>query len=441
MTFGRAVKVCVFSPEIYTYGAMLIGGIIKHAGYEVTISREPSTVSGDFIFISLYSTQHLLNQNIRDLVVRLKTSGSTVVIGGPICVAPEMVLGELNPDLVVIGEGEEAVLSILNGTERHSIKNCAFLQDDSPFKTDVEKSTDISHPVPLIPDDIGSQDIRGAQTYIETHRGCFGKCGFCQVPLSFGRRIRSRPLEEILYEAQEFHRKGVRRIALIGGTGSLYLAKGEVINEDAFVELLKGLSEILGPRNISCPDIRADCITERILEAVRKYSVGWIFFGIESGSQRVLDLMRKGITPEIIIQAVNQCREHGVRVAGSFITGYPGETSEDHEMTRNLIEEIAPDDVFISSAEPIPSTPLAELVLQTADADNPTFIPHTGEYKPLHLTEAEARAFDLLLHADNCRKIPRLTTDDLFQTYLQEVRKQGEDIRNATRLLQKYQFM
>ena len=432
------MKVEVYSPEIYTYGAMTIGGIIKDAGYNVSITRDPKAIQGDYIFISLYSTQHLLDERIASLIRRLKDTGRRVIIGGPAFAVPEIVLGELNPDMVVTGEGELAILKILEGKPWNTIQNCAFRQDGVIIKTRTERVQDISRPLPLIPDDIGSQDIRGAQTYIETHRGCFGRCGFCQVPLSFGRKIRSRSLDEIFDEIRAFQVKGVKRIALIGGTGSLYLAKGEIINEDAFIDLLKGLAEILGPKNVSCPDIRADCITDKILDAVRNYSVGWIFFGIESGSHRVLDLMQKGIYPDTVAKAVDRCREHGVRVAGSFITGYPGESWEDHEMTKDLIERICPDDVFISSAEPIPSTPLADLVIATPEAENPTFMPHTGEYQPLHVTESEARAFDLMLHADSCRMIPRLTTDDLYETYLQEARKQGEDIRRATRLLMKY---
>jgi len=435
---GDFLKITVFSPEIYTYGAMTIGGIIRDAGYNVTITHDFMKVKGDYIFISLYSTQHLMDEHILGLVSHLKNAGSKVIIGGPVSAYPEMVLGELKPDLVVTGEGEPAIIRILKGEALDTIPNCAFIRDETVITTPKEELIDLSRPLPLIPDDIRAQDIRGAQIYIETHRGCFGRCGFCQVPLSFGRKIRSRSLEEIFHEVQAFKKKGVRRIALIGGTGSLYLAIGEVLNEDAFIDLLKGLAGILGPKNISCPDIRADCITDKILDAVRTYSVGWIFFGIESGSPRILDLMRKGIYPKIVEKAVEQCREHGVRVAGSFITGYPEETWEDHEMTKDLIASISPDDVFISSAEPIPSTNLAELVSNIPESENPAFIPHTGEYKPLNLTEAEARAFDLMLHADCCRMVPRITSDELYQTYLQEVRKQGEDIKRATRLIKKY---
>lgn len=432
------MKVAVFSPDIYTYGAMTIGGVIRAAGFDVVITRDPGAVAGDFCFLSLYSTQHLMEERIISLVSRLKEAGSRVIIGGPVCADPAIVLGELKPDLVVTGEGEETVPGIIRGDDPGGLPNCAFLRGNELVVTRQKRVTDLSRPLPLIPGDIGSQDIRGAQTYIETHRGCFGRCGFCQVPLSFGRQIRSRDPGEILAEVRAFREKGVRRIALIGGTGSLYRSKDGVLNEDAFIDLLESLAAILGPKNVSCPDIRADCITDRILDAVRTFSIGWIFFGIESGSPKILDLMRKGISPESVVSAVDRCREHGVRVAGSFITGYPGETEADHEMTRDLIDRISPDDVFISPAEPIPTTPLADLVIRTPDSENPAFIPHTGEFGPLHLTESEARAFDLMLHADSCRMNPRLTTDDLYQTYLQEVRRQGEEIRRATRLLLRY---
>jgi tRNA A37 methylthiotransferase MiaB len=61
--------------------------------------------------------------------------------------------------------------------------------------------------------------------------------------------------------------------------------------------------------------------------------------------------MRKGIYPDTVEKAVEQCRKHGVRIAGSFIIGYPGETWEDHEMTKDLVDRITPDDIFISSAQ------------------------------------------------------------------------------------------
>ncbi|NOQ28742.1 MAG: B12-binding domain-containing radical SAM protein, partial [Methanosarcinales archaeon] len=138
------------------------------------------------------------------------------------------------------------------------------------------------------------------------------------------------------------------------------------------------------------------------------------------------------------IYAIELAQQCGVKVAGSFIVGYPGETAEDYQLTKDLIGDTFLDDVFISIAEPIPETHLADLVLKTDDSENPTFIAHTGEYKALKLTESEARCFDLTLHAQMCKSMPSLLTDQLYQACLDDARQQGGDVRAVTRLLQKY---
>lgn len=435
---NRISNVMVGAPGLYTYGAMRIGGIIRDAGFHPQITRNISQLHGDQVFLSLFSTLHLLDPAVKEVVKRIQQKGGECIIGGPVSSGPEMILGELHPDLVVCGEGEEAVRCIINGADPADCPNCAYRADDKIIKTEQKRTQDLSFPLPLIPDDIGAQDIRGAQTYIETHRGCFGRCGFCQVPRVFGRRIRSRELNEILSEVRAFQKKGVRKLALIGGTGSLYRSKEGEVNSDAFISLLEGISSIMGPKNVSCPDIRADCLTDEVLEAVRAHTIGWIFFGIESGSEKMLGLMQKGIPIDKVRDAVEQCRQYGVKPAGSFITGYPGEEEEDFQATKDLMEELTLDDVFISIAEPIPSTPLAEVVCsQNPDMDLVS-VPHTGEYAGLHLSEAEARAFDLMLHADMCRPVPRITQDVHYNAYLEEARKQGADIRNVTRLIRRY---
>ena len=147
-------------------------------------------------------------------------------------------------------------------------------------------------------------------------------------------------------------------------------------------------------------------------DAIRQYTIVGLLRD-ESGSDRVLRLMGKGATVRQVEEAVERCREHGLRVAGSFIVGYPGETERDYEATKDLIAALSLDDVFVSSGEPIPATPLADLVVRTPRDKNPAFVPHTGEYRPLGLTESEARCFDLMMHADMFRPQLRLVTERL----------------------------
>lgn len=432
------MKVFVISPGMYTYGAMVIAGIVRDAGYEVTLTRTLEAPPGETVFLSLFSTQNLMDGALKSFIFAYRNAGGRVYIGGPVSAVPEMVLGELAPDAVICGEGEAGALTLLEDGISPEVPGIAFIGPDGIVFTGPSPPCPVSRPLPFIPPDIGMQDVRGASAYIETQRGCIGACTFCQVPRFFGRKIRSRPLDEVLKEVQAFKDAGARRLSVSGGTGSLYGYTDGKLNDDAFAALLEGMAGIMGPKNVSSPDIRVDCISDTVLNAIRDYTIGWVFFGLESGSDRVLRLMGKGATATQAGKAIEACRAHGLHVAGSFIVGYPTETGAEYEETKDFIAEYALDDVFISIAEPIPGTPLADLALRTPDAENPAFAPHTGEYKSLHLTEAEARSFDLRMHADLFKPGLHVVTDQIFNAYLAEIRKDGETVRRATNLLRKY---
>ena len=440
------MKIVIVSPDLYTYGSMVIGGVLKSAGFDVTLTKNPDDAAeagADVILLSLYSTLHLLDDRIRNFASAFR-SGATapgdraIYVGGPISAYPDIVLGELDVDAVIVGEGEESTVELLNNGISEDISGIAFKNNDGIVVTK-PKPAKIERPMPLIPVDIGNQSIRGANTYIETHRGCIGACGFCQVPKFFGTKIRSRDIAEIIAEIEEFKRCGVRRIAISGGTSSLYqYGESGSVNTSAFIELLQAIAEVMGPRNVSVPDIRVDYVDEEVLHAIHDFTMGWVYYGIESGSNEILKVMRKGVDLEANVYAIELAQQCGVKVGGSFIVGYPGEMVDDYEMTKSLIEDTFLDDVFVSIAEPIPGTHLSGLVLGTDDSENPTFMEHTGEYKALKLTESEARCFDLALHAQMCKAVPNILTDQLYNACLADSRQQGGDVRAVTRLLQKY---
>ncbi len=432
------MAVTVISPGIYTYGAMLIAGMLRDLGCAVEIKRELTAKPSSTVFLSLYSTLHLIDPQIQSFVSVHRQNGGVCYIGGPVSAYPDIVLGELGADAVVLGEGEETVRTLVREGITDDTTGIAFMAGDTLVARPRDPPSSIAHPLPLIPADIARQSVRGANIYIETHRGCIGGCTFCQVPRFFGRRIRSRGIPEIVEEVKALKEAGVQRLSISGGTGSLYQARDGSINTAAFVELLAAIAGVMGSRNVSAPDIRADCINDDILDAIRKYTIGWVFFGIESASDAILAQMGKGMQIAQVVDAIAQCRRHGLKVAGSFIVGYPTETSEDYALSKAFIGDQKLDDVFISIAEPIPSTPLAKLVLNTEKPKNPLFAPHTGEYRTLGFTEAEARCFDLTLHADLHKPGLHVTTDQLFDTYIREVKKQGREIRAVTELLFRY---
>ena len=425
------MKIDIVSPGIYTYGSLILGGLLKERGHAVKVTKRLQS-SADATLLSLFSTLQLIDPQIKEFVATRKN----VYVGGPVGICPEMVLGELGPRAVVMGEGE-AVVGQLVEEGPAGLPGVAYWQDGLVVKSDPIPIPTLDHPMPLVPEDLKDQMVRGANVYLETHRGCLGGCTFCQVPRFFGRVIRSRSIENIVAEVREMKRQGVARVAISGGTGSLFGYRDRV-NRDAFVELLRSMSEILGKRNVSVPDMRVDLVDQDVLEAVRDYTIGWVFFGLETGSEHILKAMRKGVTVEDNSRAVELARSLGVKVGGSFIVGYPGETREDFGDTMDFLDEVMLDDIFVSIAEPIPGTPLARLAMDSPAEHIPLFQEHKGEFKALKLSEAEARCFDLMLQGNSCKPVPRALTDDLYNAYLAETRTQGRDIKRVFGLLDKY---
>jgi len=422
-------RAIVISPGIYAYGAAVIAGILERCpvgdDIDVTLSKSLNFDGKfDYIFLSLGSTLHLLEigNSMQDLKRKCKDGGE-IVVGGPVSQCPEFVFRYLDCDAVVIGEGEIPVERMKNGYDVAEIDGIAYKETGEIVINPPTQLPDIEHrTLPKIPEDISEQNIRGANVYIETHRGCKFNCAFCQVSEFFGRGIRSRSIDNIVEEVEAFKRAGVKKIAISGGTSSLYYKFGD---------LLETVSSIIGKNNLSAPDIRVDTVNDETLDAIREYTMGWVFLGMESGSDRMLKRMRKGIKVEDITAAREAAKQSGVKVAGSFIVGYPGESEEDYEATRELVEDLYLDDCFISIAEPIPGTELAEEVMEGKE-ENPLFV---KSEKMRNMSVAEERALDLMLTSYVARGNPLILSDALYDKTLTEVKKQGEDIRKVTQMI------
>ncbi|HPU37629.1 MAG TPA: methyl-coenzyme M reductase glutamine C-methyltransferase [Methanothermobacter sp.] len=426
------MKITVITPEFYNYGSMIVAGILKDLGYDVTLKKGFKDPQADIVFISLHSTIHLIKYQ-----KEINQIKAFKLLGGPVTTDPKLIFKHLNIDLIVKGEAEgkiDKIMEYIQGKrEKTSIPGIAFKKDNKIVSTPSTREDSITHPLPLIPSDISKENIRGANAYIETHRGCVGNCTFCQVPCFFGRKVRSRNPENIIKEVKEFLKKGAKKIAISGGTGTLYGSKKfKDIDEEAFIELLKKVSEITKPINLTIPDIRVDLVTDNILEAIARYTNGWIYYGIESGSPRILKKMRKGISVDDIFEAVEMARKHGVKVAGSFIVGYPGEEEDDFQASLEIADELMLDDYFVSIAEPIPGTALAEEVKKLPLEDNPLYMDsNEGRFNGL----AAERAFKFMLDSYVFRSIPVPITDKLFKSILEEVKSQEEHIRTVTAMI------
>ena len=125
------MKVEIVSPKTYTYGSLVLGGILRDRGHSVSITRDLRS-EGEVTLLSLFSTSQLLDYRIRDFVKGLKT----VYVGGPVGLCPQIVLGELKPDAVVMGEGEDIVSELVEEGPSRNIPGVAFLKGGKVVKTD-----------------------------------------------------------------------------------------------------------------------------------------------------------------------------------------------------------------------------------------------------------------------------------------------------------------
>jgi anaerobic magnesium-protoporphyrin IX monomethyl ester cyclase len=191
--------------------------------------------------------------------------------------------------------------------------------------------------------------------YLATSRGCVYWCEFCTTVRMHGRKYRMRSPKNVVDEL-EFLQK-------------TYGAKKFTFCDDAFTvdqprtEAL--CSEIL-QRGLKIEwncGTRVDMITKELLAKMKEAGCITVWFGVESGTQQVLDAMKKGISPELTIKVLGWVRELGLKPVPNVILGFPGETKKSAWKTIKFIEKIAPDEVgFYNVATPFPGTPMYDIV-------------------------------------------------------------------------------
>jgi radical SAM superfamily enzyme YgiQ (UPF0313 family) len=168
-------------------------------------------------------------------------------------------------------------------------------------------------------------------------RGCPYRCLFCK-PLEdklFGKKLRMRNLASVVDEIDEL-------VAHYGNRQISFKDDTLTVNR---TEWFKGFKEEFRRRNLrvgwQCSS-RVDTVDFDKLKAMKEAGCTQIFFGIESGSQRILDYYHKDIKVEQTVEAFAQCRRAGIRACASVMLGAPPETWEDMEKTYQLIKTIKP---------------------------------------------------------------------------------------------------
>jgi radical SAM superfamily enzyme YgiQ (UPF0313 family) len=152
---------------------------------------------------------------------------------------------------------------------------------------------------------------------------------------------------------------------------------------------------------------RVDKVTKKLLITMKDAGCVSVWFGVESGSQEVLDVMHKGISTSQTITAIGWVRELGLTPVPNVLLGYPGETKESAWQTMKFVQKVSPDNLaFYNIATPLPGTPMYDLVKENGwlkihdfdkyDCKTPIFETPTMSMKELEeISEKAFRSFYL----------------------------------------------
>lgn len=199
--------------------------------------------------------------------------------------------------------------------------------------------------------------------YVSIMQGCEMKCSYCIVPSTRGVE-RSRPASEIIEEVRRLVDNGVREITLLGQIVNLYgKAEPKVQGKTAFVRLLEDLCEIDGLARLRFTSPHPIGFGKDLVEAYRYLPklCSHIHFPMQSGSDRILKMMRRPYRNEKYLRLCEELREArpDLAITTDIIVGFPGETDEDYLETKRAVERIRFDNAFIFQYSPRKDTPAA----------------------------------------------------------------------------------
>lgn len=192
--------------------------------------------------------------------------------------------------------------------------------------------------------------------FVSITRGCDNMCTFCVVPFTRGRE-RSRNPQTILEECQQLWENGYREITLLGQNVDSYLWYGGGLKKDFdkasdlakasavhFADLLHMVASALPEMRIRFSTSNPQDMTDEVLHAIAKHPniCNYIHLPVQSGSSRILHDMNRGHTREEYIGLIDRIRNiiPDCAISHDMITGFPGETEEDHQDTLSLMDYV-----------------------------------------------------------------------------------------------------
>lgn len=284
----------------------------------------------------------------------------TLMVGSHVTAEPEGILrkGALFLDAVVRREYDYTLREFANTGELSSLKGVSYLKGkevihnlDRPFIEDIDNL-----PFPawrhIDPRDYYAPAKRNPFLTVISGRGCEGRCTFCLLPQTmYGRRYRARSPESVLDEIEEDMRLFPRLKEI--------MFEDDTFTLERFYGRLERICNGILKRNIKISwacNARPDIINTSLLKLMKRSGCRMVCVGFESGDEKILENIRKGITLDRMSAFAIACSSAGILIHGCFIIGAPGETSVSIKKTVRFASRLPIDTAQFSGLCPYPGT-------------------------------------------------------------------------------------
>jgi radical SAM superfamily enzyme YgiQ (UPF0313 family) len=343
---GKRIKVMAFPP----LGIQTLAPVLRQPGYRVRmfdtchpqmkadhIAQAVKEEVPDVIALSFLSTTTY--PAVKDMAKRLKLEAPRIpiIVGGA--------FASMNSDRILrdcpyincvgVGEGEELLPDYLNNLDdpgsvmglvwrngEEIVQNASrpIIKDLDQFPYPDRTSLPIDY-IESLPLDVPAVLSLDKFCTMQTSRGCPYSCVYCDIPSLSNGRWRCRSSEHVLGEMRQLNDQGYRKIYL---TDDHFLFQRKHVNE-----ICKGIFEFKLKFRWGCEG-RVDSLAVDQLPIMSKANCNFLAFGVEAGTQKVLDRLKKKQTLKQVEHAVGEAKRHGIaRTHGFFLVGSPGETEED----------------------------------------------------------------------------------------------------------------
>ena len=329
---------------------------------------------------------------VAEIVKRVNRKIIVVVGGAHSNVLPSYPLKFGCFDISVHGEGERAAIALWDkldaGEPYEDVAGIAFRRNGNVVVNPKQELISDLDSLPMPARHLFPMDkYTSLYSTMGTSRGCPFACSFCSNNTALGRKYRFRSSDSVTSEIELLTKRyGIKRL---------------YFREDLFTlnrQRVMDLCDKIRSKGLSIEwecESRVDTVDKNVLIALKKAGCKLIWFGVESGSQRILDVLNKNISIPQVRETYRLCHDVGLKAGASFIIGVPGETDEDIKKTSDLANEIKPAFTWFNILTGYPTSPLYEHIrehkLYDAELGHGILIARTEQHSRCELERIQRR--------------------------------------------------